>query len=80
MKRTNPYALQAGDASLDAGAEVPELAIDPTALDNVFDLKAATPVEGHVAHAERFGLGEVLPAGKAAIVGRLSRRAPQMPM
>ena len=34
-------ALQAGDPGLDPGAEVAQLAIDPAALDHVFDRQAA---------------------------------------
>jgi hypothetical protein len=33
--------LQAGDTGLDAGTEIAELAIDPAALDHVFDPEAA---------------------------------------
>src|SRR5215213_10041319 len=45
--------LEAGNAGLDAGAEVAQLAIDPAAADHVFGAEAALLVKGHVAHAAR---------------------------
>src|SRR6202023_2274742 len=48
-------ALEAGDASLDAGAEVAQLAIDPVALDHVLDRQAALLVEGDIGDAPGLG-------------------------
>src|SRR3954453_8425346 len=45
--------LEAGDAGLDPGPEVAQLAIDPAAADHVFDAEAALLVKGHVAHPAR---------------------------
>ena len=67
-------ALQAGYARLDAGAEVAELAVDPTALHHIFDAKAALLVEGHVADATGLRLIEIGLARIAAIGGCLPRR------
>jgi hypothetical protein len=39
-------AFEAGDAGLDAGAEIAELAINPVAPDHVFNFEAALLVEG----------------------------------
>src|SRR3954451_2648493 len=66
--------LKAGDAGLDAGAEVAQLAIDPAAADHVFDAEAALLVKGHVAHPARLRAIQVLAAGEAAIRRRLTRR------
>src|SRR3954469_24222133 len=66
--------LEAGDAGLDAGAEVAQLAIDPAAADHVFDRKAALLVEGHVAHPARLCLAQIIATGKAAIRRCLTRR------
>src|SRR5271166_5265576 len=44
-------ALEAGDAGLDPGTEVAQPAIDPAALDHVFDSDAALLVEGEIVHA-----------------------------
>src|ERR1700687_1041574 len=41
-------SLEAGDPGLNAGAEVAQLAIDPAALDHVFDGQAALLVEGDI--------------------------------
>jgi outer membrane lipoprotein SlyB len=68
-------ALQARDARLDAGAEVPQLAIDPAAPDHVLDAQAGLLVEGHVADAAGLGLIEIVAAGVAAVGGRLAGRA-----
>src|SRR3954453_9713173 len=65
--------LEAGDAGLDPGPEVAQLAIDPTAADHVFGAEAAL-VTGHVAHPARLGPVQVLAAGKTAIRRRLKRR------
>src|SRR5215210_8410293 len=66
--------LEAGDACLDPGAEVAQLAIDPAAADHVFDLEAALLVKGHVAHAARLRPVQVRAAGNAAVRRRLTRR------
>src|SRR3954462_10197588 len=66
--------LEAGDAGLDPGAEVAQLAIDPAAADHVFDAEAALLVKGHVAHPARLRAIQVLAAGKTAIRRRLTRR------
>src|SRR5689334_13007451 len=66
--------LEAGDAGLDAGPEVAQLAIHPTAADHVFDAEAALLVKGHVAHPARLRAIQVLAAGKSAIRRRLPRR------
>ena len=68
-------ALKTGYARLDAGAEVAELAVDPAALDHIFDAKAALFVEGHVADATGLSLIEIGLARKAAISGCLHRGA-----
>ena len=65
-------ALEAGDARLDAGAEISQLAVDPAAFDHVFDGEAGLFVEGHIAHAAGFGPTEVVETGIAAIGGRLA--------
>src|SRR5580704_1808384 len=67
-------ALYPRDAGFDTGAEVAELAIDPTALDHVFDAQAGLLVEGHVVDPASLGLAEIVTGGEAAIGGRLSRR------
>src|SRR3954451_18721980 len=66
--------LEAGDAGLDPGPEVAQLAIDPAAADHVFDAEAALLVKGHVAHPARLRAIQVLAAGKTAIRRRLTRR------
>jgi hypothetical protein len=67
-------SLQAGDPGLDPGAEVARLAIDPAALDHVFDRQAALLVEGDILDAARLGGGEIVLAGITAIGGDLPRR------
>ena len=67
-------ALEAGDAGLDPGAEVVQPAIDPAALDHIFDSDAALLVEGDILHAACFGLLEIVETGIAAIGGHLPRR------
>src|SRR5215207_2608077 len=67
-------ALQAGDAGLNAGAEVAQLAIHPAALHHVLDGEAAFLVEGYVADAHRLALRQVVATGVAAVGGRLARR------
>src|SRR3954468_5626707 len=59
--------LEAGDAGLDAGAEVAQFAIDPVAADHVFDREAALLVKGHVADAARLRPAQIIATGKAAI-------------
>src|SRR5215204_5867691 len=66
--------LEAGDAGLDAGAEVAQLAIDPAAADHVFDAEAALLVKAHIAHAARLRPAQVIATGKAAVRCRLPRR------
>src|SRR4051812_43951606 len=66
--------LEAGDAGLDAGPEVAQLAIDPVAADHVFDLETALLVEGHVADAASLCLAQIIATGKAAIRRCLTRR------
>src|SRR4051794_21258363 len=66
--------LEGGDAGLDPGPEVAQLAIDPAAADHVFDAEAALLVKGHVAHPARLRAIQVLAAGKTAIPRRLTRR------
>ena len=68
-------SLEAGDPGLDPGAEVAQLAIDPAALDHVFDRQAALLVEGDILDAARLGGGEIVPAGITAIGGDLPQRA-----
>jgi hypothetical protein len=46
-------AVEAGEASLDPGAEVAQPAIDPGALDHVGNGDAALLVEGDILHAAR---------------------------
>ncbi len=67
-------AFQARDTGLDTGAEVSELAIDPATLDHFFHLEATLFVEGHVADATGFGSTQIIAAGIAAVVRRLTRR------
>jgi hypothetical protein len=55
-------------------ARVAQLAIDPAALDHVFDRQAALPVEGDILDAARLGRCEIVLAGIAAIGGELARR------
>src|SRR4051812_44279000 len=59
--------LEAGDAGLDPGPEVAQLAIDPVAADHVFDREAALLVKGHVADAARLRPAQIIATGKAAI-------------
>src|SRR5271155_4728695 len=59
-------ALEAGDTGLDPSAEVAQLAIDPAALDHVFDSEAALFVEGDILHAARLGRFEIAEVGIAA--------------
>src|SRR5207247_6399318 len=56
------------------GAEVAQLAIDPAALDYVFDRQAALFVKGDILDAARLGRCEIVPAGITAIGGDLPRR------
>src|SRR5664279_183879 len=56
-------ALEAGDAGLDAGAEVAQPAIHPAALDHVFDREPALLVESYIAHAPGLGLVEIVVGG-----------------
>lgn len=58
---------------LDAGAEVPQLAVDPLALDHVFDPETHLLVESHVAHAPGLGLAQIAATSKAAVGCRLMR-------
>ncbi len=44
--------LQERNPALDAGAEVPQLAVHPMALDHVEDVEASLPGEAHVLDAE----------------------------
>src|SRR5438552_2327502 len=67
-------SLEAGDPGLDPGAEVAQLAIDPAALDYVFDRQAALFVKGDILDAARLGRCEIVPAGITAIGGDLPRR------
>src|SRR3982751_3131833 len=66
--------LEAGDAGLDPGPEVAQLATNPAAADHVFDAEAALLVKGHVAHAARLRPAQVIATGKAAVRRRLTRR------
>src|SRR3954467_4324859 len=66
--------LEAGDAGLDAGADVSPLAIDPVAADHVFDLETALLVEGHVADAASLCLAQIIATGEAAVRRCLTRR------
>src|SRR5689334_12916456 len=66
-------SLEAGDPGLDPGAEIAQLAINPAALDHVFDRQAALLVEGDIGDAARLGCREILPAGIAAIGSDLPR-------
>src|SRR3954466_10646097 len=66
--------LEAGDAGLDAGAEVAQLAIDPAAADHVFDAEAALLVKGHVAPPARLRPAQIIATGEAAIRRCLTRR------
>src|SRR3954452_21872767 len=59
--------LEAGNARLDPGAEVAQLAIQPPAADHVLDLEPALLVEGHVRHPARLRPAQVVAAGKAAV-------------
>src|SRR5204863_6820873 len=67
-------SLEAGNPGLDPGAEIAQLAINPAALDHVFDRQAALLVEGDIGDAARFGCGEIILAGIAAIGSDLARR------
>src|SRR4051812_38679676 len=67
--------LEAGDAGLNPGPEVAQLAIDPAAADHVFDAEAALLVKDHVAHPARLRAIQVLAAGKTTIRRRLTRRS-----
>jgi hypothetical protein len=67
-------SLEAGDPGLDPGAEVAQLAIDPAALDHVFDREAALLVEGDILDAARLGRCEIVLAGITTIGGDLPRR------
>src|SRR6266853_3708246 len=69
-------SFEARDPGLDPGAEVPQLAIDPAALDHVLDREAALLVEGDIAHAARLGGFEIIEAGITAVGGDLPRRHP----
>src|SRR3954464_13722518 len=66
--------LEAGDAGLDPGPEVAQLAVDPAAADHCFDAEAALLVEGHVADAASLRLAQIIATGKAAIRRCLTRR------
>ena len=63
-------AFQTRNARLDAGAEITELAVDPTAFHHVFDAKAALLMEGHVADAA--GLRPVRQQRKSAPISSRS--------
>src|SRR6202040_1120923 len=67
-------SIEAGDPGLDPGAEVAQLAIDPAALDHVFDRQATLLVEGDIRDAARLGRCEIVPAGITALGGDLARR------
>src|SRR5205823_14239861 len=67
-------SLEAGNPGLDPGAEIAQLAINPAALDHVFDGQAALLVEGDIGNAERLGCREIILAGIAAIGSDLPRR------
>ena len=58
--------LQTGDVALDAGTEVPQLAIHPGALDHLTDLEPLLFMEGNVFGAKRLGRRQVLLAGIAS--------------
>ena len=67
-------ALEAGDAGLDASAEVAQLAVDPGVLGHVGDRQAAFFMEGDIADAARLGGIEIVAAGIAAVGGHLAGR------
>src|SRR5438132_3009233 len=56
-------SLEAGNPGLDPGAEVAQLAINPAALDHVFDRQAALLVEGDIGDTARLGCREIILAG-----------------
>src|SRR3954469_20694041 len=58
--------FEAGDAGLDPGSEVAQLAIHPAAADHVVDLEPALLVEGHVGHPACLRSAQVVTGGKAA--------------
>jgi hypothetical protein len=66
-------SLQARDVGFGAGAEVAQLAIDPVALDHVFDREPALLVECHILYAHGLGLGKVVGAGIATVTSGLAR-------
>jgi len=67
-------ALEAGDAGLDAGAEVAQPAVHPRAFDHVGNGDATLLVERDIGDAAGLGGGEIGAAGVAAIGGGLPRR------
>jgi hypothetical protein len=67
-------ALEAGDRSLDAGAEAAQAAVDPRALDHVGNGDAALLVKGDVTDAAGLGGDEIGAAGIGPIGGGLPRR------
>src|SRR5215831_13477591 len=69
-------SLQARDVGFDAGAEVAQLAIDPVALDHVFDREPARLVECHILYAHGLGLREVVGAGIATVTAAWRGVAP----
>src|SRR6476660_3212547 len=68
--------LETGNARLDPGPEVAQLAIRPAAAHHVFDLEPALLVEGHVRYPTRLRSAQIVAAGKAAVRHRLTRRRP----
>ena len=53
-------SFQCGDARLDAGSEVPELLVDPTALGHIQDSEAAFLCKDGVLHVVLFCKGKII--------------------
>src|SRR5690606_13829757 len=66
-------ALEERDPTLDAGAEVPEAAVDPVAPRHVAHLEGSLLGEGEILHAERLALLQIGSRSVAAVEGGLPR-------
>ena len=71
-------SLENRDAGFDAGAEVPELLVDPGALNHVQYRDSFALGEGNIGDPFPLGFSQVVVGGKATIGGHLRRRPLQL--
>jgi len=67
--------FQPGNIGFDAGAEVPQLLVNPKAFDHIQNTQASLLGEHHVFDPLVFGQPQVFPGGKTAVRRQLPRRS-----